>query len=351
MTFRDGSISTRCTNDMCEEKKLKIGIAGLGEHMFCRLLPLLSVLSAQITAVCDRREQPRERFRQWYQSVGEYTDIEEMLCRESLAGVICAGDAGFHYAVAKAAMNRGISAFVEKTPCETYAQALELAAIQEQTGRFAMVGFNRRFTTAYQMAKEIIGRREFGRPLLYMAKYHSSEYPSDEYFLFNHVIHHLDLARFLMGEIAGVEAKKVVINPQKVAYHIHFITAAGAMGFIESSSLQQEPYPMARVEITGDGCNVIVDNVKHLEYNRKSSLKKDGDPVLLEGHDALCWNYNHGHSGLYGHYGFERELQLFVQSLFSGQRPESNIAQAAGTMEFYEKIKSCCVTIPVKGGA
>ena len=335
---------------MYKEKMLRLGLIGLGDHMYRRLYPLTVGLPVHLPAVCDRNEERCRRFTEKFSAERVYTDLEEMLDREELNGVLCAGNAGLHYRAAKACMERGISPFVEKTPCETYAQAVELRELEKASGCFTMVGFNRRFTTSYQMAKEIVERREFGEKMLYMAKYHSSVYPSDEYFLLNHVIHHLDLARYLMGEIREIHGEKVVRGVGKAGYHIRFVTESGALGFLETSSFQREDYPMERVEITGDGCNVIVDNVKGLEYNRPVSDKRGLSPVLEPGLDLQGWNYNQGHSSLYGHYGFERELEYYVDGVRGLVSPAATFGDTAETMKLYEELRDHCVPVDSRGG-
>lgn len=327
---------------MYRDGVLSLGIVGLGEHMYHRLYPMMNGMMVHLTTVCDKDEEKCRRFGEWFSTDRFYLDYEEMLDNEKLDAVLCAGDAGLHYQVAKACMMRGISPFVEKSPCETCEQALELQKLERKTGCFTMVGFNRRFTTSYQMAKEIVEREEFGNAMLYMAKYHSSAYPSDEYFLFNHVIHHLDLARYLMGEVREIQGNKVILGKGRVGYHIRFVTVSGALGFIESSSMQREDYPMERVEITGDGCNVIVDNVRNLEYNRPVSDKRSLYPSLKDGMDMQGWNDNHGHSSLYGHYGFERELEVYVKAVKGLVKPAATFQDIASTMQLYEKLKGSC---------
>lgn len=330
---------------MCSKPTVKLGLIGLGDHMYYRLYPMTDRLPVTLTAVCDRDEEKCRRFTTRYMVNRVYRDMEEMLDQEELDGVLCAGNAGLHFQAAQSCMRRGISPFVEKTPCETYQQAIKLRELEQQTGCFTMVGFNRRFATAYQMAKELISRETFGKPMLYMAKYHSSPYASDEYFLLNHVIHHLDLARYFMGEIREIHGEKIIIDKKRVGYHIRFITQQGALGFLETSSLQQEDYPVERVEITGYGQNVIVDNVKHLEYNRPVSDKRVLSPILEDAGALKGWNLNLGHSSWYSHYGFERELQHYIDAVRGVIEPTATFKDVVGTMKLYQELEthSICV--------
>lgn len=322
------------------QKTARVALVGLGDHMLYRLYPCLLPLPIELAAVCDCDPERLKRFCAKSAAVQTYTDYRTMLDAEKPDAVVCAGNAQLHYEVSKACMLQGISPFVEKTPCLTLAQAEELRALEKRAGCFTMVGFNRRFTTSYRMAREILNREEFGAPLLYTAKYNASPYPSDDYFLLNHVIHHLDLARFFLGEITEIHGDKISLGDGKSGFHITFVSAGGVLGFLQSACLQQEPYPMERVEITSYGHNLIVDNVKNLEYNRPTDAKQQRDPVLSPGKDTACWNYNHGHSSLYGHYGFERELACYIDAVLTHTVPESTWKDIVGTMELYEKLKN-----------
>lgn len=321
------------------EGRVKIGLVGLGNHMISQMIPNLLKLPAAVTAVCDKREDRLERIRCILHLEKEkcFTSWKQMLEQEELDGVICVADAGLHYEVAEASLERRIPVFVEKTPCQSAAQAAELCRLQKKYGCFGMAGFNRRYTTSYRMMRELLNREEFGQPCLYMAKYNSSAYADSRYFVFNHVIHHLDLMRYLLGEINRIDAQKIEIADGKIGYHIRFQTAAGVLGFLQSASLQWESYPMERVEITGNGCCVIADNVKTLQYNRPVSARMEKNP-LLGTNDTLCWNYNQGHSSMYSHYGYERELADFVEAVREGKVPENTFDDVYGTMLLYEKL-------------
>lgn len=319
---------------------VRTALIGLGNHMISQIYPTLFKLPVQIVAVCDREPEKLERFRQFC-PIPEgkcYLSFQEMLEAEKPEAVVCVGNALLHYQAAAACLSHRIPVFVEKTPCESAAQARELCRLEEESGCFAMAGFNRRFSTSYRMMKKLICAEEFGKPYLYLAKYNSSEYPNDDYFVFNHVIHHLDLMRYLLGEIRDIQAMKVKVSEKKVGYHIHFVSESGVMGFLQSSSLQCESYPMERVEITGNGSVVIADNVKGLVYNRFTANKTQAEPALIPEQDAVSWNYNQGHSSMYSHYGYERELACFFDAVEGKRPPENTFGEVKRTMELYERL-------------
>ena len=319
---------------------IRVGLIGLGNHMTTQIVPRLLNLPVIIASVCDKDIKKMIKFCTHFPLSKEhcYITFTEMMEKEELDAVVCVGNAKLHYEGAKASLLHHLPVFVEKTPCENTIQAKELRKLQIENNCFGMAGFNRRFTTSYRLMRQIINDDKFGRPYMYMAKYNSSPYPDSDYFLFNHVIHHLDLMRYLIGEIQEIYAEKKVITTQKTGYHIRFISESGILGFLQTASIQCESYPMERVEIAGNGGNVIVDNVKTLQYNRHSINKTEINPSISEGENTLCWNYNQGHSSMYSHYGYERELDCFVKAVLGEGKAENTFEEVEKTMALYENL-------------
>ena len=322
-------------------RKLKIGLVGCGGHMFHYIYNFLKNQPVELVAICDKSEERMRSFASYYKVDRCYKDHVNMLKKENLDAVVCVADAAVHYQVAKDSMLSGINVFIEKTPCQNTAQAQELIDIQEKTGKFTMVGFNRRFMTSYLMAKEIMARDEFGPLTMYMAKYNASEYHSDEVFVFNHMIHHFDLMRFFLGEIKEMSSNKIKIDEHRVGYHTSFVSDSGVIGFLQSGSLQYEPYPVERVEITGVGRNIIVDNIKHLEYHRPGERRDNfNQPILAEGGDTLTWNLNHNLYSTYTYLGYESELNHFIKYALKDEIPDFNIKDSHGTMRLLDMFRA-----------
>jgi predicted dehydrogenase len=319
---------------------MKLGLVGLGQFMYGILYPAMKSMPVQLAAACDNDVDRLQRFAGFYHVPRTYTDYETMIAEEALDVVVCVIDAEHHYQVAKACLREGIHVFVEKCPCLSGDQAQELTELMDSSGRYMAAGFNRRFTTAYMMAHAIVHTSEFGPTLLYNAKYHAGPYASESYFVFNHLVHHLDLARYFLGELELRHLEKEKIDDQRVAFSLQLRSQEGAIASIQSGSVQCEFYPMERVEITGLGTNVIIDNVKHLQYNRPAPPRDTiRDAGLSDGGDALVWNLNQGYHSGYSYYGFEHELEVFFGHLCAGTRPAYTIRDAVPTMRLLDAVR------------
>ncbi|MFH5183487.1 Gfo/Idh/MocA family protein [Paenibacillus sp. TAB 01] len=276
-----------------------------------------------------------------------YADYREMLEREQLDAVICFTDDVYaHFGIAEACLLANVHVFMERPACFTIAQAERLLELQRCMGKYVVSRFNKRFTTAYMMAKEIIHREEFGRITMFLSKFQGSESASEEQFLFNHVSHHLDLARYLLGEIGSLHVDTIKLDAHRVGYNISFVAESGAIGVIQSGSLQQIEYPMERVEITGVGTNVIVDNIRHVEYNRPAPHRESFQfAKLADGGDTLLWNLNHGNLSHYSYYGFEQQLYEFIDSLRKQTAPAPNMEDTIHTVKLLVHTQSLSSSI------
>ena len=320
---------------------MRLGIVGCGNHMYEFLASCLKWAPPNvIAAACDTDPQRLARFTAFYATGQAYADAREMLQRERLDAVIVAAGHAANFAICKAALEAGVNVFVEKTPVASTAEARELAEIQARSGKALMVGFNRRFMTAYMLAKEIADRPEFGPVRMYNSQFHANPYRSDAHYRVNHVVHHLDLARFLMGEIALTHVDKIFLDDRRVGYSISFKSLEGGIGVIQSASLLNELYPMERLELVGDGRNIAVENVKSLVYNRPPKSRKEtfGPFALEEGGDALVWNPSHGYYPRFSHHGYENELHYFLSCLHDGRTPEPGIADSVKTMALLDDL-------------
>ncbi|MDR1903977.1 MAG: Gfo/Idh/MocA family oxidoreductase [Treponema sp.] len=323
---------------------VKTVLIGCGGFTFNTLYPMLRNQPVRLAAVCDTDPARREAFARFYAVEKQYEDYREMILTERPGAVLCVVNADMHYEAAKLCLQEGIPVFVEKTPCRTSGQAEELAELQKRSGTIAAVGFNRRYCTAYTMAREIIRRPEFGRISMYYSKFNADPYGSHEYFIFNHIIHHIDLARYLLGEITDIQARRTIIDEKSGAWEVHFTALeSGAVGTIQAASMLNEAYPMERLDIASTGGNVVVDNLRDLRYNRTGPRRDRcfAEPLANDG-DCLTWNLSNGYgigAGIFSYLGFEVELDEFFSALRGGPKPRSTIEECVGTMKAMEAVR------------
>ena len=333
---------------------LNVAFVGCGRHACDSLLPALQyVPEINLRAVCDRDESRAIHAAQHFGARGHFTDTGAMY-REAtgLHAVVISVGGHAHAALAQEALEAGLHVLVEKPPALSSAQALDVVEACRRTGRHVAVAFKKRFCPVYAKARQIAREDSFG-PLsridikfdMGMDRAHLPSVTSEgftEKHASTHLeisIHMLDLARFLGGEIASVfsECGRNCTQVCAVTYE------GGAIGTFSFGRAQSGQGPKERVEITGSGASVLVENqirLTHFRPARDTSLEgtyiveEDRAPVLYEPQFSLSSRANK--ALFYG--GYVGELQHFAQSLLGGRVPSPSIEDGVAALRLVETM-------------
>jgi predicted dehydrogenase len=319
--------------------RLPIAVIGCGRHARTNLLPLLPSLPFHVAAVADIDPNTvRETAAAW-RVQGVYEDYRELLQREKLVGVIVA-TGGEHAPIVRDCLERHLHVFVEKPPSRTAAGARELAALSRTVKRQVMVGFMKRFAPGYVLMQRLARSSDFGAVAL-TSRYLSGPYQSGKEFLLDFGIHHLDLARYVLGE---VEAIDVVTLPGP--HHGYAVTlrmqghrvAHLLMG--DNGSWQD---PGERVDLFGAGARLTVENLWQVMYysGAKGELIDKEFSLLRSSPHVVAPNLsmpNQAHATSYWQ-GYLRELSAFAQTCMTGILTTASISDGVAALELCEEIE------------
>lgn len=322
---------------MMEECRLAlIGCGGLPYEMMYDSIKRLPV---RLSAVCDEAAN-MEQFVRQYRCDHLYQDWRELLHTENPDAVFVFSEQEDPFEVCCEALKHGAYVLAERPIAHSSAQAERIIQLQQENNCYASARFNRRFAPAYQMAQEVIRREEFGTPRMFLAKFQAPSYESDAVYLWNHVSHILDTAVMLLGDLQITHVDHHVWQEHQYGYQINFRTAGGCLGLIQSGSGQCYEYPMERVEVAGDGCNVIVDNIRHMEYNRNAPDRKNSQfyPLGLPG-DTVVWNQNYGQMTNFGFYGIEGCAEETIRAALEKRRPLFQMEDTLPVIRLLEAIE------------
>jgi predicted dehydrogenase len=321
---------------------IRLAAVGLGRHMREVLIPALTrAVPYELAAVCDTDPEKVASFRRIYSTGAGFTDHRALFESVPVDAVLVAVGHDRNGPIIADALRHGAHVFAEKTPVRTVAQADDLTALAERAGRWVMAGFNRRFADPYARARRLATAPEFGGVHLFQSQFHAGPYDEDA-FLVNHVIHHLDLARFILGEIDITHVQRVRAGTRMHGLTISLAARAGAdgtraIGTIQAGSLLDARYPVERLELVGTGGNIVVDDLGDVVYNPPTV--KDGSPVGAVGVPAgLGWEpsqYRPPHRNVAG---YEDEMAEFTTAVRDGRRPAPDLADARRTLALIEQI-------------
>lgn len=310
----------------------KVCIIGAGNLSSKRIYPYIAAAGGKLVGVCDLDLQKAELKALLYGGRA-YNDVDEMLTKEQPDGVIVCIGPEQHYELAKKIMKLGLPVYTEKPSAPSAKQALELARISEETGVLCTTAFKKRYSTAYNRAKEWINKFDPSDLISLSVDYASGPYsnksPRTE-FLLDFAIHCIDSTGYLFGE-----AKEVFSFAKGMeGYAVSVKYRSGAVGSFNFNCARSFSLPTEELEISVRGGNFmtihnsscwrITENEKAVEWREPPTFVSNGDSGNDTGHFAEIVDYFH--------------------AIRKGRTTRSNIYESYKSIVLYEAIKKSAET-------
>lgn len=306
--------------------RLRLGLIGCGGLSRAILLPAIATIDAlELVATCDLREEAARTAAERYGAEISYANYRHLLSRDDLDAVMVVAPPAIHEEAGIAALERGLHLYVEKPPSMTSAGARRLADAALNKPLKTMVGTVQRHTPVHRMTKEITEREEFGNILLYQARYccpgpgmrmdwgmrRGEDADMVRFFLLDHIIHHIDLSRFLMGEIKTVTASRSHTAGEQYALLFGLCFETGVVGSLTAGF--RAPTFDNQVYILGDGpASVQASNWTQLVYHPPKVTVGVGG---YQDHPAVTWDGGISYQDGVMRPGYREELCLWAQAI------------------------------------
>jgi len=275
------------------------------------------VAGAQLVVVMDADPQAAARAAAGRAAVT--VDLDEVLADPEVKAVLIASPTTLHAEQVQAAARAGKAIFCEKPVALELEPTIAAMEVVAQAGVPFQIGFNRRFDPGYAEVARAVQAGELGRPEMFRSQSTDPEPPPEGYVATSggiyrdSVIHDIDIARFVMGEITRVTALgRVLAVPFLENY-----------GDIDTSILTLE---------FASGAIGVIQNSRRTTYGHDVRLEVHGEKGKLVTEDERAtkvWRYGAGGiSGDYVHFFMERfgdayraEVQAFVNAVRQGKPP------------------------------
>jgi myo-inositol 2-dehydrogenase/D-chiro-inositol 1-dehydrogenase len=360
---------------------VRIGFVGCGSHAVQNLYPSFRLAVAnppetgaaigelaeggeigELVACCDVDEARARRCARDFGVPRLYTDHRVMLERAELDCVLVAMHPRLQPAVAVDCLEAGLDVFVEKPPAESLEDCQAMQEAAERAGRHVMVGFMKRFSEPYRRALEIATSPGFGPPSAYDARFTFGVYPPRAVydFLNGFGCHHLDLARFFMGEVEWAFAARVSRAegdtrewrpseldvpvtgaawrdgwrlaegrepPQEEAWACVLGFASGAVGTLQLNCLDRLN---ERVVLTGRQRSVTVDAWRTVVAHAEGAITEVWEPNDQLPGDAVDYRHVHGYAG---------EVRHFVECVRDRRAPACGIEEGIAAIRIEQALK------------
>jgi predicted dehydrogenase len=318
------------------DKFPRVCVVGAGRLSTMRIYPYLGAAGMRLVGICDLDNAKAIRNATLFGG-RVYQDIDAMLSAEAPAGVIvCVGPRG-HAELAIKVLRAGFPVYTEKPPGVTVDATAEVARQAQETGLLCMTAFKKRYSLAFEHAREWLAQFPSGDVLSISVDYcsggdsdpsapggaRSTRLPEvRNFFLFDFAIHHLDLLHYLMGDVEEVFAYRREVS----SFAISLKFTSGAVGTMNASD--NRPVPTEEVELTVRGGNSLtVSNSSRWREARagKPSGWREPATFVSEGDSG----YDTGHLA---------ELEAFATHLADGTPVRSPIAESLKSLVLYEAI-------------
>jgi len=337
--------------------RLKVVCIGCGSHAQRNIFPTFQYAPVDLAAVCDLDRDRAEAAAHLFGARAVYTDFRTMLERErpDVAFVVLDYDARGcprYPEVTMEVLQAGAHAWIEKPPASSSAEIRQMRGVSTATGKFVAVGFKKMFFPALVKVKEIIARPEFGPISTLTARYPQSLPASADRadtrkmtgFL-DHIVHPLSALLFLAGPVESLFVQRCDFAGGSVSV-LRF--RSGAVGSLHLSAGQSGMSPLERVEVIGDGVNVVADNNVRVIYYRRGAPAagygregsfygaEEAAPLFWEPEFSLGQLYNKGLFLL----GYAPEIQYFCNCVQEGHPPQKgSLEDALEILKIYEAYR------------
>lgn len=213
-----------------QEQRLRVGIVGTGHWAAEAHIPgFLACPGVEVAAICSRGGERGEQVARRFAIPRVYKSAEEMVAAGNLDLVSIVTPDDCHAAEAGAAIAAGLNVLCEKPLARTYAEARAMTEAAMTAGVLTKVGFTMRYAPAVMRLQELVAEGFIGTPYLLQmflqnGQFLSPEKPRHWKMIREHAgagavveygIHGLDLARWLLGDVARVSAAGRTFIPER----------------------------------------------------------------------------------------------------------------------------------------
>jgi len=339
------------------ERRIRVGYIGCGTHSYRNVFPTFQYAPIDLVAVCDLDEEKAKAFARQFGAERFYTNHMELLENEELDAVFMVtryDESGepMTTALAQDALRAGKHVWMEKPQSGSSEKIKELMALSEETGKWVFVGYKKTFFPAIEKAKALMSRDDFGRFTSCYVRYPQALPPYEERgngrrmigFL-DHICHPGSIIYHLAGPIHTLRFTREPLAGATVT-SLTFVN--GGIGTLHLTAGASRTGPHERLEVIGEGANIVVDNGVFVTYYKPGTRGEYGraENFLTESDEdaPLTWAPEFSLGQLYNKnlfmLGYAQEVRYFANCVLENRAPErANLEMALQMAKLFEAYK------------
>ena len=311
-------------------KTFGVALLGAGRIGTEHARNLAGIPQARVIAVADPNLEAAEAAKVLARGERVYADPKDAIADDEVEVVIVCTPTPTHAPLTELAARAGKAVFCEKPIALELPATLRVMALVDETGIPFQIGFQRRYDVAFAEAKRRITAGALGQLEQFRAVGRDPAPPPLEYLKISggifcdQAIHDIDIARFLVGEVAEVSvwgASRVdprigeMGDADTVTSLLRFEN--GALGVIENSRRAVYGYDV-RSEVFGSGGKLVIDATP------KTPLWQFGENGVSSDHYYFFMDRFID--------AYRLELQAFFAALEAGTKPTPGTKDAVESL-------------------
>lgn len=346
-------------------ERIRVGFIGAGGHSYRNLYPTFQYAPIELVAVCDLENERAGAYARLFGAERHYDDHRDMLASERLDAVfiVTSYDPDGRVQASELAMEAlgaGAHVWMEKPTAASVDEIRALMRASAASGRHVMTGLKKIFTPAVERVKRLLGDPAFGRPSSIFLRYPQGMPAPEERDdlramrgLLDHLYHPASVLNYLVGAVHRITYEWEPFNGGSVT-SIRFLD--GAIGQLHLAAGSSGSSPLERLEVVGEGANVVVDNGVTVTYYRRARRPPYGRAVSFmvdEDEAPLRWEPEFSLGQLCNKnlflLGYVPEVVHFCASVISGQPPaKGTLDDALEIAKLFEAYRTTPPGVPVE---
>jgi predicted dehydrogenase len=328
------------------DRRLKVGIVGVGSHAYRNLLPTLNFLPVSLTAICDSNLGLAEKTAAQYGVTACYENAEAMYRQAGLDAVFLCVSPALHPELACQAFDAGLHVWMEKPPARRASDIVRM--IEHRRDRVAVVGFKKAFMPATRKAIEIFASESYGPLRSILAQYPMTIPEDGEAVLrdgrvvdwLRNGCHPISLCMAVAGPVSAVTLHRAAHGGGVCVLEF----ASGAIGNFHLAAGRNKGQVIERYAFFGDNAHLVIDNGLRVTLQRGIPFRYGATASYVpEGLDsgAIVWEPQNREGTLENKalftQGIYDEMLYFCERALEGRAAEQGSLEfALGVMKVYE---------------
>lgn len=241
--------------------------------------------STELVAICDSSESRRSSAASQYPLVHVCSTLEDVLGLENIDAVAIATPTGSHFAIARAALEKGLHVFVEKPLTDSTASSAELVALAESRGLILHVDHTFVYTEAVRTLKRLVESGDIG-DLLYFdsTRVNLGLFQPDVNVIWDLAVHDLSILQFVTNKQVCRVSATGLRHPRATQESAAFMTLFYDDNFAAHIDVSwMSPVKIRRTLLSGTRKMVVYDDLETTEklkiYDSGVDISDDPDAV------------------------------------------------------------------------